>query len=61
MPLSELTGNQCNDVHPLAYAAGSQGANPNILSHDQAMKAVDKDKFELSMVEELDYFFKIKF
>ena len=49
-----IDGNQHNDTHPLAYAAGGLGPNPNILNHDAAMKAVDNDKFEISMAEELD-------
>ena len=50
--------NQSNDVHSLAYAAGEQDPNPNILNHDAVMKAVDCDKFEMSMGEELDKMWK---
>ena len=49
-----IDGNQHNDTHPLAYAAGGLGPNPNILNHDAAMKAVDSDKFEIYMAEKLD-------
>ena len=38
-----IDGNQHNDTHPLAYAAGGLGPNPNILNHDAAMKAVDNE------------------
>ena len=40
------------------YQGASQGANLNILSHDQAMKAIDKEKFEMSMADELEQMFK---
>ena len=53
--LSELTGDQCNDVHPLAYATGSQGTNP---SHNQDKTTINKDKLELYMANELDNMFK---
>ena len=56
--LSQLTGDQCNDVHPLAYAAGSKGTNPSMLSHDQDIKTINKDKFELYMADELDNIFE---
>ena len=46
--------NQHNDTHSLAYAAGGLGPNLYILNHDTVMKAVDSDKFEISMAEELD-------
>ena len=58
--LSSLTGGQCNDVHPLVYTAGSQGENPNMLSHGQAMKAVDREKFKMHMTEELDNMYENK-
>ena len=48
-----IYGNQHNNTHPLAYAAGGLGPNPNILDHDAAMKAVDSDKFEISMAGNL--------
>ena len=32
--LSVIDGQQINDTHPLAYAAGGQGPNPNILNHE---------------------------
>ena len=40
------------------YQGASQGANLNILSHAQAMKAIDKEKFEMSMADELEKMFK---
>ena len=40
-----------NDAHPLAFAAAGLGPNPNILSHGEAMPAVDKENFEESMTE----------
>ena len=48
-----LEGDQMNDVHPLVFAASGQGPNPNILNHGEAMAAVDKDKFDESMNEEM--------
>ena len=33
---------QYNDTHPLAFATCGLGPNPNILSHGEAMAAVDK-------------------
>ena len=52
--LSMLDGGETNETHTLAYSVGRQVPNPNILNHDTAMKAVDSDKFEVSMAEELD-------
>ena len=52
--LSMLNGQHSNETHLLAYTAGGQVPNPNILNHNVAMKAVDSDKFEISMGEELD-------
>ena len=43
-----------NNTHPLSYAASGQGLKPNMLSHDQAMKAVDSDKFELLMAKDIE-------
>ena len=51
--LHSLDGNQLNDTHPLAYAAGKTESNPNILSHSRAMKAPDQDLFIQAMVQEL--------
>ena len=48
-----LDGDQLNGLHPLAFAARGLGPNPNILSHGEAMEAVDKEAFEESMNEEL--------
>ena len=49
--ISILDGDQLNELHPLAFVAGGLGPNPNILSHGEAMAAVDKDSFEESMNE----------
>ena len=49
-----MESNQINDRHPLVNAASRQGPNPNILSHDSAMRVVERDMFEISMAEELD-------
>ena len=49
-----IDGQQINDTHPLAYAAGGQGPNPNILNHDDAMRALDSKEFEASMGEEIE-------
>mgnify|MGYP001256284380 CR=1 FL=1 len=43
-----------NDTHPLAFAAGGLGPNPNILSHGEAMAVVDKENSEESMSEEME-------
>ena len=43
-----------NETHPLAFVSSAQGVKPTLLSHNQAMQAVDKDKFELSMAEEIE-------
>ena len=59
--ISMIDGNQYNDTHPLVNAAGGLGQNPNILGHDVAMKAVDSDKLEISMAEELEKCRRIKF
>ena len=51
---SLLDGGYTNETHPLAYSAGGQDPNSNILNHDATMKAVDSEKFEMSMSEELE-------
>jgi hypothetical protein len=56
--VSQLTGDQCNDVCLLAFVAGSQSSNPSILSHDQAMTSIYRDKFEISMADDLDMMFE---
>ena len=48
-----LDGDQINKLYPLAFAAGGLGPNSNILSHSEAMAAVDKDSVEDSMNEEM--------
>ena len=58
--LSILTGSQINDTHPLAFAAGTLGPNPNILNYDEAMKLLDADKFKDLMAEEMDTISKNK-
>ena len=45
-----IDGHQSNDTYPLTYAACGQVLNPNIINHDTAMKAVDRDKFEILIV-----------
>ena len=52
--ISCLVGDQMNDQHPLAFAAGGQGSNPNILNHRDAMRAMDKNMFNESMEEEMN-------
>ena len=51
--INMLDGDQMNEVHPMAFVASGHGPNPNILSHGEAMAAVDKDKFDESMNEEM--------
>ena len=46
--MSSLENGEINDLNPHALAAS---ANPNILSHSQAMKAHDKPKFEGAMTD----------
>jgi len=43
---------ESNNTHPLAFMAGGE-VNPNILSHGDAMAAVDKEQFQTSMDEEM--------
>ena len=40
--ISMLDGDQMNEIQPLAFVAGGLGSNPNILSHGEAMEAVEK-------------------
>ena len=49
-----IDGHQSNDTHPFSYTAGRQGPNPKISNHDASMKAIDRDKLEISKGEELD-------
>ena len=49
-----MVDGEYNDTHPLAFAAGGLGPNPNILNHSEAMAAVDKVNFEESMTEEME-------
>ena len=53
-----LAGYQHNNMYLLAYASGSQGVNPNSLSHHQIMKSIDRDTFEISKADELDKIFE---
>eukprot|EP00957_Ditylum_brightwellii_P016610 1248623-Ditylum_brightwellii.AAC.1 len=53
MELTALSNGETNEFHPLALVAGTN-ANPNILSHKDAMKADDKDKFLQVMEEEVE-------
>ena len=57
LDLSSLENGEINDLNPHALAAS---ANPNILSHSQAMKAHDKPKFEGAMTEEVTRMMKNK-
>eukprot|EP00957_Ditylum_brightwellii_P034817 2638403-Ditylum_brightwellii.AAC.1 len=50
MDLSALPNGEINEFHPLALVAGTN-ANPNILSHRDAMKVEDRDQF-LQVIEE---------
>jgi hypothetical protein len=50
--LPSLNTDEINDIDPLAFVAS---ANPNILSHREAMKALDMEQFLESMQEELEY------
>ena len=52
--LACIANGELNDIHPLAFAAGGYGPNPNILNHKQSMEASDHEKFELAMTEEMD-------
>ena len=38
--LACLQNSECNDIHALAFDAGGQGSNPNILKHKQAMEVL---------------------
>ena len=51
--INKLDG-ECNDIHPLDFAAVGLGANPNILNHGEAMTVVNKINFEESMNEEME-------
>ena len=51
--LATLHNGEHNDTHPLAFAAGCMGTNPNILNHRDAMRASDSHLFEDSMDEEM--------
>ena len=43
-----------NNTRPLIFASRYHGPNPNMLYHDDAMKAVDSDKFKISITKELN-------
>eukprot|EP00957_Ditylum_brightwellii_P102903 7842959-Ditylum_brightwellii.AAC.1 len=53
MDLTALPNGEINEFHPLALVAGAY-ANPNILSHRDAMKATDRDQFLQAMEEEIE-------
>ena len=53
--LRELQQPEHADLNPISYVA--KNSNPNILSHRNAMKADDHDKFLSSMREEMDKLF----
>ena len=53
MDLTALSNGETNEFHPLALVAGTK-ANPNILSHKEAMKAGDKEKFPQAMEEDIE-------
>jgi hypothetical protein len=54
MELSDLHNSKANNIHLLVLTTGSL-ANPNILSHcDAIMRAEDNKKFFLAMEEEID-------
>lgn len=55
MALTALDNGEINEPSPHLFAAS---VNPNILSHSQAKKAHDYDKFMVAMQEELDRMLK---
>ena len=57
LDLSALSNGEVNDLHPLAFAAS---ANPNILTHAQAKRASDYDKFQIAMQDEIKNMMKKK-
>ena len=52
--LATLQNGEHKDTHPLAFAAGCMGPNPNILNHRDAMRASDSSMFMDSMDEEME-------
>eukprot|EP00957_Ditylum_brightwellii_P010575 800833-Ditylum_brightwellii.AAC.1 len=53
MDLSLLSNGETNEFHPLALVTGTK-ANPNVLSHIEAMKAEDCELFIQAMEEEIE-------
>ena len=43
-----------NDTHPLSLTTGSLGPDPNIFNYKNTMKAHDREKFKISMDEEIN-------
>eukprot|EP00957_Ditylum_brightwellii_P208608 15358212-Ditylum_brightwellii.AAC.2 len=52
-----LPNGKINKYHPLVFSAKAN-ANPNILTHRDAMKSHDKDKFMATMEEEIQCMIK---
>eukprot|EP00957_Ditylum_brightwellii_P211797 15366614-Ditylum_brightwellii.AAC.1 len=52
LEFSSLPNDEMNAFHPLALVAYTQ-ANPNILSHNEAMKAPSRDEFLQTIEEEI--------
>ena len=48
-----------NDAHPLAFTTGGIGPNPNILTHGEAMAAVDKVHLKIKIKQEINFKNKI--
>eukprot|EP00957_Ditylum_brightwellii_P192169 14628441-Ditylum_brightwellii.AAC.1 len=53
MDLSSLSNGEMNEFHPLASVAGTK-ANPDVLSHREAMKVKDRELFIQAMEEEIE-------
>eukprot|EP00957_Ditylum_brightwellii_P107160 8175538-Ditylum_brightwellii.AAC.1 len=53
MDLTALPNGEINEFYLLALVAGTS-ANPNTLSHRDAMKAKDRDQFLQAMEEEIE-------
>eukprot|EP00957_Ditylum_brightwellii_P174232 13265220-Ditylum_brightwellii.AAC.1 len=50
--ITALPNGEVNEYHPLTFSVKTN-ANPNVLSHHDAMKSDDKDKFMATMEEEI--------
>eukprot|EP00957_Ditylum_brightwellii_P152310 11595857-Ditylum_brightwellii.AAC.1 len=53
MNLSSLPNGEVNEFHSLALVAGTK-ANPNVLSHREAMESKDQYQFLKAMEEEIE-------